>query len=581
MGKLETKNPFRRLFFENKGLLFYVSLVPIFIVVEIFFTVYTAHLFKTGIDTGLAGGGDGYSQIAMGLIAVIILFSLTIYFKDYMLGYLSEKAIADLRFKATEKFTKLPMGTLDLMHSGDNLSKLTNDIQLVKRFLDWDGYFLALRPLMAIASLVYLTYLNWQLTLVSVTFTPVLMYLTVTISQPLTKYSKALQEELSNISKTNQDILGGIQIVKSFNLKDRVLNSFKGQVEESIKRGRVIALRRATLTGVSTFLSFFPFLVSFGLGSFLVTRGSMSVGALLAFINLLNQLTWPLAQIPNHIASYKAAGAGMDRLYEIIDMDPERESGELLNFECANVVSFKNIKFAYGEKDVLKDLSFSIKTGETVAVVGPSGGGKSTIFKLITGFYQPSEGEIELFNNKLDNWKLSAVREEIAVVSQDTYLFPTTIKENIALGKENISMDEIIEAAQKANAHNYIMEFPDGYDTMVGERGAKLSGGQRQRISIARAILRDSKLLLLDEATSALDTESELLVQQALEKAMVGRTTLVIAHRLSTIKNADRILVLENGTMVEEGKHQDLLEAKGLYSKLYNKDFSTSESGVA
>ncbi|QNO13859.1 ABC transporter ATP-binding protein [Alkalicella caledoniensis] len=498
------------------------------------------------------------------------------------MGYLSERAIADLRYKATEKFTKLPIPKLDTMHSGDNLSKLTNDIQLVKRFLDWDGYFLILRPLMAVATLAYLTYLNWQLTLASLVFIPIMMYLTMKITQPISNYSKALQEELANINKANQDILGGIQIVKSFNLKDRILESFKGQVDESVKRGRVIALRRAILAGISGFLTFLPFIVSFGLGSLLVNRGSMSVGGLLAFINLLNQLSWPLAQLPNHIGSYKAAGAGLDRIYEIVDIVSERQTGEKLDFESENVLSFNNVRFAYGEKDILQGISFHINCGEKVALVGPSGGGKSTIFKLITGFYQPYEGEISLFNNTIDKWKLDFLREEIAVVSQDTYLFPTTIKENITLGR-NFSMEAIIAASQKANAHNFIMELADGYDTMVGERGAKLSGGQRQRISIARAILKDAKLLLLDEATSALDTESEQMVQQALEKAMEGRTTMVIAHRLSTIKNADRILVIEGGAVVEEGTHEQLLDKEGLYSKLYNKDFShvDQESGVA
>ncbi len=579
---MKQKNLIKRLFLDDRSLIWFVAIVPIFMILEIVITISMADLFKKGIDLGLAGD-EGFTTIASGLIVIIFVFAITIYFKDYVVGNLSEKAIANLRLRTTEKFTKLPISNLDTMHSGDNISRLTNDVQLIKRFLDWDGYFLVLRPLMAIASLAYLTYLNWQLTLASVIFTPLLMLLTITISQPISRYSKELQEELGTINKTNQDILGGIQIVKSFNLKNRVLRDFGSQVDQSVRRGRVIALRRAALSGISLVLTFIPFLVTFGLGSYLVTQGNMSVGSLLAFINLLNQLAWPLAQLPNHIGGYKGAVAGLQRIYEIVDLGSERDSGVNHPTDANEVITFKEVNFAYGEKAILNNLSFSVNNGETVALVGPSGGGKSTIFKLITSFYDSNEGEIKIFDVDINDWRLQAMREEIAVVSQDTYLFPTTIKENIVLGNKAISTEEVIEAAKKANAHDFIINLPQGYDTVVGERGSKLSGGQRQRISIARAILKNSKILLLDEATSALDTESEILVQQALQKAMVGRTTIVIAHRLSTIINADRILVIDNGCVVEQGTHDQLMDVKGTYWKLYNKDFTPNdgESGVA
>ena len=371
-------------------------------------------------------------------------------------------------------------------------------------------------------------------------------------------------------------------MVKSFNLKDVVLANFRGQVDESVRRGRAIALRRAILSSVSTGLSFIPFVMPLAIGSFLISRGQMTVGSLLAFINLLNNVTWPLGQLPNLYGSYKGALAGLGRIYEVIDLEAERQRRGLCRRRSTGAL-LRRSSFSYTDKEVLKDLSFTVTKGETVALVGPSGGGKSTIFKLITGLYQPSSGRIELFGHPLETWNLEAVRKEMAVVAQDTYLFPTTIRENIALGQEDVSMEEIIAAAKQANAHDFILELPEGYDTMVGERGARLSGGQRQRIAIARAILRDAKLLLLDEATSALDTESELLVQQALNQAMTQRTTVVIAHRLSTIKNADRILVLDGGTIVEEGCHDELLKANGVYARLYNRNFieQDAEGGVA
>lgn len=580
---MKKKNYYSRLLLDNKKVSILVYSTSVAMILEIILTVLMADLFKKGIDMGLSGD-PGYSRIAIGLVSIIIIFATTIFFKDLLLGLISERSIANLKLKASTKFTKLPIYTLDTMHSGDNLSKLTNDIELVKRFLDWDGYFLILRPLMALASLGYLTYLNWQLTLASIILTPLLMVLTMKISEPINNYSKALQEELANINKTNQDILGGIQIVKSFNLRDRILNQFKDQIDQSVKSGRLIAIRRGILMGVSTVLTYLPFLVSFGLGSYLVTQGRMSPGALLAFINLLNQLAWPLSQIPNHIASYKASLAGLDNIYGIIDLESERTTGSNFEIEKANsVVAFNNVEFAYTDKNVLNGLSFNVNKGEKIAIVGPSGGGKSTVFKLITGFYNSNEGEINLFDKPIKQWNLEDLRNKMAMVSQDTYLFPTTVAENISLGREDVTLDEIVNAAKMANAHDFITKLPNGYDTVIGERGSTLSGGQRQRLSIARAILKNAPVLLLDEATSALDTESESLVQEALEKAMEDRTTLVIAHRLSTIKNVDRILVVENGTVVEEGSHENLLAAKGLYYKLYNKDFVNTdiESGVA
>ncbi len=572
----------KRMFLEQKSLLKLARWIPVVAILEIILTVSTAHFFRGGIDIALAGG-ETYIRFAYALMAVIISLSLTIYLRELIVGLLSERAIAALRSKATQQLAYLPIPTLERMHSGDNLSKLTNDIQLVKRFLDSEGYQLVVTPLMAVASLAYIVYLNWQLSLASIIVIPMMMLATVKLSAPLQSYSKALQEELANISKTNQDILGGIQIVKSFNLMDVVLTGFRRQVDESVRRGRAIAVRRAVVSSVSTFLSFVPFLTPLAIGNYLITRGQMSVGALLAFINLLNNLTWPLSQLPNHYASYKGALAGLSRIYELIDMEPERQTGAIFASDGEQIVRLENIRFSYTDQDVLQGLTFTITKGETVALVGPSGGGKSTIFKLITGFYRPSEGRVELFNHPLEDWKLEAVRKEIAVVSQDTYLFPTTIRENIALGQDDISMEKIIAAAKQANAHDFILGLPGGYDTLVGERGAKLSGGQRQRISIARAILKDAKLLLLDEATSALDTESEHLVQQALEEAMTDRTTMVIAHRLSTIKNADRIMVLAGGTVVETGSHDELLEANGTYSRLYNRNLfqQNTEGGVA
>jgi ABC-type multidrug transport system fused ATPase/permease subunit len=565
---MRRKNLFGRMLAGAKGSRKLGAVLPIIMILEAALTIGLARLFRAGIDKVLLGGED-YAAFAYGAVGVIMLSSLLGYLRNRIRGSFSERAAASLRCTATRQFAFLPIADLERMHSGDSISKLTNDLQAVKRFLDLEGYLLASRPLLALVSFAYMLQISWQLCVATALFTPLMMLATAKISAPLQAYSKSLQEELGKVNSASQDILGGMEVVKAFNLQDRLSEDFARRVRAAVEKGRMIAVRRAFLTGVSSLLTYLPFVVPFSLGSLLISRGLLSVGGLLAFINLSNHLTWPLAQVPRHFAGYKTALAALERIYEIIDLPVERETGQGYPADSAQVVEFSAVDFGYTEEPVLQDLSFSISRGEKVAIVGPSGSGKSTIFNLITGCYQQDKGCIQIFGQSIENWNLQALRSNMAVVAQDTFLFPTTIRENIALGLSGVSLEEIVLAAQKANAHQFIMSLPEQYDTVVGERGAKLSGGQMQRIAIARAILHDAELLLLDEATSALDTEAEYSVQQAIERAMEGRTTIVIAHRLSTIKGADRILVLDHGRIVESGTHCQLMELDGLYANLY------------
>lgn len=571
---MQNQNLLKRMLFSEKKLRRLAALLPFILLAETSLTIALAHLFREGIDKSMLGGVD-FMPVAIGLLVVIVANLVLGYCRSRVVGSLSENATADLRAKTTERFAYLPIGSLEKMHSGDSLSKLTNDLQAVKGFLDTDGYFLISRPLLALAALTYMLFLSWQLTLVCLIFVPLLMFSTAKISAPLQAYSKSLQEELGRLNQFSQDILSGMEVVKAFNLEEKLSADFAHQVGETVEKGKQIAVRRAFLSAVSLSLSFLPFIVPMGIGSLLTARGVFTAGRMLAFVNLLNNLTFPLGRLPNHWASYKAALGSLERVYEIVDMEPERETGKHLITRSAQVVEFSQVDFAYNSEPVLEDLSFSVARGERVAIVGPSGSGKSTIFKLITGFYEHQGGEIFLFGQPIGDWNLQALRSHLAVVSQDTFLFPATVRENIALGRDDIPLEAIVAAAQKANAHEFILSLPQGYDTLVGERGSRLSGGQRQRLAIARAILYNAELLLLDEATSALDTEAEYMVQQALEAAMEGKTSIIIAHRLSTIQNADRILVLDQGRVVEEGTHQELLRWGGLYAKLYE------TSGVA
>ncbi|WP_350344330.1 ABC transporter ATP-binding protein [Proteinivorax tanatarense] len=560
----------------------YYLLAVLCLVGEVLFTLIMAQSLRVLGDSAILQVHDSFYVYLGILMFSTVVLSLCLSGQTLSTGKISESITYTLRKEGTQKLIELPEYKLDEMNSGDSMSKLTNDLQLVGQFLNNDAYMLISRPLIAIVSLVYLLLLNWQLTLISIVVIPLLFIATTYLGKPISRFSKEHQDELSNMNNTTQDILGGVSIVKTFNLQNIVREKFSKQVNTSMDRGVKLAKKRAVLQSLTVGISFLPFIVTFGLGGYLTVAGSLTPGELIAFINLLNNLTFPLAQIPSHYGSYKTSMQGLKRIYDLLNEEAERKNGESFDVENAStLVEVKNLTFGYGDSSVLKNLNFKVKKGETLALVGPSGSGKSTIFKLLTGFYADYKGKINMFEKDIEIWNLDKLRSNISTVSQDTYLFPATIRENLTIVCDNYSETQLIKATNIANAHDFIKKQPNGYDTIVEEKGNNFSGGQKQRLAIARAILKNPELLLLDEATSALDTESEAIVQKALDNVMSGRTSIVIAHRLSTIVNADRILVLDNGNIVEEGSHRELLDKKGLYYNLYHKQFDSNKGGVA
>ncbi len=555
--------------FPQKWLL-YIGLLIVFALSGI--NLFYSFLMKRLLDAAL-GKDMGSFVVAMYLTGGAIVLEIALkYLNVRTIGKYGEQGVSRIRDMLADMLQRASYGVLKNNHTGDYISRATNDIMRIRTFASSNIILLIYNPLMALGALFLLFFISWKLASITLVVLPVILFGSNLISKPMGIYGKELQQQLGVVNAIGQDIFSGIEIVKAFNLEAKLGHKYDQAVDKIVFWNKALGKRNAVMRGFSQFFAIVPMAVAVGFGSFWIINGSMTPGSLLAFVHLLNHLSFPLAIIPRLIGLTKRDMAAAERIFEILDMDKEREDGQVYDLKNSdNVIEFDDVTFAYSEHNdnILNSISFEVKQGEMVALVGPSGSGKSTLMKLIIGFYNNYKGQIKIFGNSLTDWNLYALRSQISLVSQDTYLFPEQIKENILYGKLSATDEEIYTAALAANADQFIEKFTRGYETEVGELGGRLSGGEKQRISIARAILKNAPILLLDEATSALDRESESLIQEALDNFMKGRTSLVIAHRLSTIKKADRILVIDQGRVVEHGTHESLIVQNGVYRKLY------------
>lgn len=512
-------------------------------------------------------------------IAVVLVYILKggiMYAQQYLLAFVGQRVIMDVRNLTFEYVSNLPMRYFKGKKSGELMSRILNDISLMEIAVSQAMGRLILSFFSFIPPLIAVFYISWRMAFVSLFILPVTLYPIMKFAQKLKSVSSIGQEEVANITSIMHETFYGIQIIKAFNMEDyefkRFRKSNKAYYNEMMRAARVSALSPSLMEFIGAVAAG----VIFAMGLKQVIDGVMTSGYLFAFLTSLFLMYDPIKKISRLSYDLNRAVAGAERIFELLDTTSdimEADNPRTIQ-NVKGRITFNDVSFFYEpDQPVLKNLNFEICPGETIAIVGASGVGKSTLVNLLPRFYDPTEGVILIDGVDIRELSISALRHLIGIVTQETILFNDSIQANITCGQKNIPPDMIVSAARSAFIHEFIHELPLRYDTVVGERGISLSGGQRQRISIARALLKDPPILILDEATSSLDSESELLIQKALDELIRNRTTIVIAHRLSTIRKADRIFAMENGRIAEMGNHDELLARNGTYRKLYEMQF--------
>jgi subfamily B ATP-binding cassette protein MsbA len=535
---------------------------------------------KSWVDRAVAGESrqDTLINFCVWIMIVVLAKNLFLYLQGFFMAYVQQSVMRDLRNNLFDKYQRLSLDYFHQRRTGQVMSRVTNDVVVLNESIDIGFNRLVTDLILAVTFLSFLIILSWKLTLLSMVILPVVFGFIWYVGKKLRKYSERSQQKMADVTSVLEESVNNMRIVKAFSMEKFELKKFfktTGDFFRALLRMTRIRHLASPINDTLATIAGVTILLYAGSG-IIAGTGELDAGDFMTFILAMFSMIKPAKSLSQIHIKLQEGMAAAGRVFKVIDRPEkikDRNDAVSVN-EFKQSIRYDSVSFSYnGGEAVLKDVSFEVGFGEVLALVGPSGAGKSTLFDLLPRFYDPQKGSIYVDGRNIREVKLSSLRGLMGIVTQETYLFNDTIFNNIAYGMSDVTEDRVIRAAEMANAHQFIVEFDRGYQTPVGNRGVMLSGGQRQRLAIARALLKDPQILIFDEATSALDTESEILVQEAIDRLMSNRTTLVIAHRLSTIKNADRIMVIDDGRIVESGSHDSLMSASGLYKRLYSMQF--------
>lgn len=545
-------------------------------------TAYLPFVIKDMVDQVLSEKNTTMlNWIVLSIIVVFVIRGIAYYGQSYLMNYVGQRVIIDIRKAVFEKLQRLSMSFYDKHKTGTIMSYVTNDVSALQSAMVDNVVEMITETVILVASIVMMIYLDWKLFLVTFATFPVVLFFIDSFGKRIRKSGNRIQEAAADITSVLQEVASSPRVIKSFVREGYEVERFDKENMNNFRANMKYAQLSSTLTPTIEFVAAVGVSIILWYGGNSVINGSITAGSLVAFLTYAVNISNPIKRLSRVIGNIQKALAAAQRVFDVLDL-PE----DIKNAPDAKAlppvkgdVRFKDVCFAYNEsEEVLSHVSFEVKPGEMIAFVGPSGAGKSTVASLLPRFYDATNGSITIDGQDIRKVTLDSLREQVGIVPQETVLFNGSVYDNILYGRLDATREEVEAAAKAANAHDFIMQLPNGYETMLGDRGMNISGGQRQRISIARAILKNPQILILDEATSALDTESERVVQEALDRLMVGRTSFVIAHRLSTIKNADKIMVLENGQLIEQGNHDELMAMDGLYAHLYKIQYRSKEA---
>ncbi len=557
--------PYKKVFFLDMASSLMVSLIGL------------TYPIITRKITGYYVPNKQVNYIIMAGCALLLLYVLRSLFKFYVQyqGHVMGVHIqADMRKELFDKIEDLPYSYFDTHETGKIMSRMTNDLQQISELAHHGPENIFICGLTIILSFIYLCTIQWILALLVFAVVPVLVVVSLLLRKKMNKAFMESRVAVAEINANLESSITGIRVTKAFNNKDKEKEKFDVGNDHFVLARKKSYKAMATFQSSTSFVSDIFNVVLILCGGIFLLKDLINLSDYTTFIVSVSLFITPLTTLINFVEQFEEGVTGFKRFVEIIDEKTEQENPNAKCYPIEGNIEFKNVSFFYNsDEPVLNNINLKINKGENIALVGPSGGGKTTICHLIPRFYELTSGDILIDGKSIKDFTFKSLREQIGIVQQDVFLFNGTIKDNILYGRLNATEEEVIEASKEANIYDYIMALPQGFDTVIGERGVRLSGGQKQRLSIARVFLKNPKILILDEATSALDNTTEILIQEALQKLCEGRTTLVVAHRLSTIKNSNHICVISHGSILEEGTHEELLNKNGIYKNLYESQF--------